>query len=264
MNALRRAACVLLATASFLASPAYATSFSTDQSDLYYIASESGWGIQLVQRGSVIFATLFVYGPSGQPTWYTATMDFTSDLTWTGALYATTGTYFGSSWNPAALTVTPVGTMTWSAQTVNTGVLTYVVNGVPVIKNVIRQTLVPDDFSGHYGGVFHTTNSGCADATRDRTTEFVGVVDIMQSGPTISINFSNAAGSCSFAGAYAQAGQFGSISGNYTCGGDSGTFQAFELQVNTTGFTGQFMSASSTKTGCQGTGWLGGVHVTTF
>jgi hypothetical protein len=47
MNALRYAACVLLAAASFLASPAYATSFSTDQSDLYYIVDESGWGLQL-------------------------------------------------------------------------------------------------------------------------------------------------------------------------------------------------------------------------
>lgn len=38
MMALRHAACVLLAAASLLASPANATSFSTDQSDLYYIA----------------------------------------------------------------------------------------------------------------------------------------------------------------------------------------------------------------------------------
>jgi hypothetical protein len=34
MKTLRRAACVLLAAASFFASPAYPTSFSVDQSDL--------------------------------------------------------------------------------------------------------------------------------------------------------------------------------------------------------------------------------------
>jgi hypothetical protein len=55
--------CVVVAAALFVASPTYATSFSTDQSDLYYVVIESGWGIQLVQGGSVIFATLFVYGP---------------------------------------------------------------------------------------------------------------------------------------------------------------------------------------------------------
>src|SRR5271163_405622 len=110
MNTLRYAACVMLAAASIFASPGYATSFSTDQSDLWYIPAESGWGMQLVQRGSVIFATLFVYGPSGAPTWYTATMDFTSNLTWTGTLYATTGPYFATvPFDPALVELTPVG-----------------------------------------------------------------------------------------------------------------------------------------------------------
>ena len=72
--------------------------------------------MQLVQRGSVIFATLFVYDPNN-PIWYTATMDFTANLTWTGVLYATTGTAFGLPWNPADLTVTPVGLHTSSANT---------------------------------------------------------------------------------------------------------------------------------------------------
>src|SRR5208282_174143 len=138
MNPLRHAACILLAAISFLVAPAYATSFSTDQSDLWYVPAESGWGMQLVQRGSVIFATLFVYGPTGAPTWYTATLDYTADYVWTGTLYATSGTYFEEPWNPALLTVIPVGTMTWSEQTVATGLLTYVVNGVTVVKNVTR------------------------------------------------------------------------------------------------------------------------------
>ena len=32
-----------------------ATAFSTDQSDLWWVPSESGWGMQLVHRGSLIF-----------------------------------------------------------------------------------------------------------------------------------------------------------------------------------------------------------------
>jgi hypothetical protein len=46
-------ASLLLAVAT-LSSPVWSTSFSTDQSDLWYIPAESGWGIQFVQRGSVI------------------------------------------------------------------------------------------------------------------------------------------------------------------------------------------------------------------
>ena len=90
-----RATCAALAALFFFASPVHSTSFTTDQSDLWWVPNESGWGMQLVQRGSVIFATLFVYDPTGNPTWYTATLDpMAGNLTWTGDLYATTGPYF--------------------------------------------------------------------------------------------------------------------------------------------------------------------------
>jgi len=265
MKALRRVICIVLAAVSFLASTAYSTSFSTDQSDLYYIPTESGWGIQLVQRGSVIFATLFLFGAGGATTWFVATLNSTSNSTWTGDLYTGTGPYFGTvPFNPADVVGAKVGTMTWTPTAVTTGTLTYDVNGVAVVKNVIRQTLVLDDFNGHYSGILHTTTSGCVDATRNGTMDFVAVEDVTQSGPTINILISSVGGSCSFAGTYSQAGQFGAVSGAYTCGGDSGTFQGFELQVNITGFTGRFTAASSTRTGCQATGWFGGLRVTTF
>ena len=268
MKVLRYAACVLLAAASMLASPSYSASFSTDQSDLWFIPEESGWGIQLVQRGSVIFATMFVYGPSNAPTWYTATMNPEAGaLTWSGDLYATTGPYFATvPFDPHAVGITKVGTMTWKAQSVTAGTLTYNVGNITVVKNVTRQTLVFDDYSGHYAGGIHTTNSGCLDPTRNGTIDFIGVLDITHSGSTINISLHDVSNtsSCSFGGTYSQAGQFGAISGTYTCGSDSGTLQAFELQVNITGFTGRFTSISSTQAGCQATGWVGGLHVTTF
>ena len=129
MRMLCRAACVALASGFFLTAPVQSTSLTTDQSDLWWIPSESGWGMQLVNRGSVIFATLFVYGPTGNPTWYTATLDSTANnLTWTGDLYATTGPYFETvPFNPMSVVLTKVGTMTWAAQTIDTGTLSYVV-----------------------------------------------------------------------------------------------------------------------------------------
>src|SRR5271170_4988001 len=169
MYTLRHAGSILLATVSFLALPANATSFSIDQSDLYYVPAESGWGMQLVQRGSVIFATIFVYDLGEAPIWYTATLDNTSNLTWTGQLIATSGTYFGVPWIPLQLTQSPVGTMTWSAPLVNGGTLTYVVNGVTVVKNVIRQSLVLDDYNGHYAGYAHRVITGCTLASNNGT-----------------------------------------------------------------------------------------------
>src|SRR6185437_13824248 len=163
MKTVRHALCALAIVGSLFVPLVRATSFSTDQSDLYYIGAESGWGMQLVQRGSVIFATLFVYGPNGAPTWYVATMHPTgAPFQWSGDLYSTTGPWFGTvPFNPANVTPTLVGTMTWTAQTVETGNVSYTVNGVAVSKNVVRHTLVFDDLNGHYVGAFHLDTSVC-------------------------------------------------------------------------------------------------------
>ena len=69
---------------------ASAVNKTTDQSDLYWIHTESGWGIQIVQGMNTIFATLFVYGADGQPTWYVATLVTTAPFNWSGTLYKTT------------------------------------------------------------------------------------------------------------------------------------------------------------------------------
>jgi hypothetical protein len=267
MKTLRHTACVLLAAASLLASPAYATSFTADQSDLYYIVTEQGWGIQLVQRGTVIFATLFVYGPSGQPTWYTATMDYTSGLTWTGALYATTGTYFGAPWNPALLTVNPVGTMTWTAQTVDTGLLIYVVNGVTVVKTVTRQALVLDDFSGHYFGGVHDVVTGCPNPAANGTFDLGGFIDIAQSGAAVTIVSTGLTGVvCTYTGTLTEAGQMGAMNAaTFSCSdGSAGDIALGELQVTPVAIGGTFAALYSNPPGCFSNGWLGGFRGTTF
>ena len=69
MRAIRRLLCGLgIACSIGMAPHAFATSFTTDQSDLWYIPAESGWGMQLVQRDGVIFATLYVYDINNKPT----------------------------------------------------------------------------------------------------------------------------------------------------------------------------------------------------
>jgi hypothetical protein len=85
---------------------------TTDASDLWWIPTESGWGIQLVQQETTIFATMFVYGPNKQPTWYVGLLsrDTPTTFTWTGTLYATTGPWFGTvPFDPATTTAVPVG-----------------------------------------------------------------------------------------------------------------------------------------------------------
>jgi hypothetical protein len=264
----RLALAALFCAALLMAPQAVATSFSTDQSDLWWSdppGSEDGWGIQLVQRNATIFATMFVYGPGGTPTWYVATMNPTGGpFSWSGDLYTATGSPFSAvPYNPALFTIRKVGTMAWTGTSVTTGSLTYSVDGVLVSKNLTRQVLAIEDYSGHYGGGIHQVAAGCANAGFNGTIETVGTLDITQSGSTVTLaSFPISGGSCSYAGTLTQAGD-GVGRRSFVVRGENGTFQLFEMQVNITGMTGRFTGHNNTL-GCTYTGWFGGLRVTTF
>ena len=269
MRALRLLIASSLVALSLLAAPASATSYSTDQSDLWYIPAESGWGIQLVQRGNIIFFTMFVYDPAGKPIWYVGTISPTANpVVWSGDVFvATNGPWFGTQpFNPALVNSRVVGTLTWTPTSVTTGTLNYSVDGVAVAKNVVRQTLINDNFSGHFAGGIHESLTNCTNPCFNGTVEDAGIFDIVQSGTAITITArATLSGSiCTYAGTLSQDGQMGSIAGTYSCNtGTAGTFHAFEMQVNRTGFTGLFTD-NATVLGCSGSGWFGGVHATTL
>jgi hypothetical protein len=268
MKTVRFVLTVLLCAVSSLSSPVWANSATTDQSDLWWNPSESGWGVQLVQRGSVIFATIFVYDQTKIPYWYSATLNRQgTQFSWSGDLIATTGPWFGTvPFNSSTVTVAKVGTMTWTAQTVSSGTLTYNVGGLSVSKNLIRQAIALDDFSGHYGGGLHEVDAGCVNPANNGTVESIGTVNITQNGTAITMQtFPTNGGGCSYPGTLSQLGQMAEVTGSYACSnGGTGTFHLFEMQVNLTGFTGRFTASSANVPGCQATGWFGGLRVTTF
>jgi hypothetical protein len=265
MKLLRNTAVALLTAVSLLATPVTATSFSTDQSDLWYIVAESGWGMQLVQRGNTIFATLFVYGQNGAPTWYVATMSSTDGSTWTGDLYATTGPWFGTvPFNPSNVFATKVGTMTWSAQADDTGNVSYSVNGTQVSKNVVRQTLVFDDYSGAYLVALHVGVTGCTNPADNLPPSDFPVpltITVTQSGQSVTITFS-ALGmqAITITGTLSQSGQFGSVIGTYTDpSGDMGNASVTKLIVQENALTGSFTQQSKNQ-GCQSVGSFAGLR----
>jgi hypothetical protein len=264
MTALRRAAFALLVAVSLFAPPpATATSYSTDQSDLWWAdppASENGWGFQLVQRGSVIFATVFVYGPTGAPTWYVATMGpADGQSTWSGDLYTTTGPWFGAMpYNPALFTFRKVGTMTWVAQSSTAGTLTYDVDGLTIVKNVTRQTLVLDDYSGTYLGAFHASVTACTNPGGNGSGEIpIATFTVSQNGSSISITFAVPGfGSMTISGTLTQSGQFGAVTGTYSdTTGDAGTASISTLNVQTNSLVGTFTQDSATQ-GCHAVGYF--------
>jgi len=110
-----------------------------DYSDQYFIPAESGWGINVVQHASGnLFCILFNYVDPGKPyflaipggTW-------TTNTTFTGNVYAVTGSPGDRPY--AAGVVTQVGTATLTFPTQSTLDLTYTFNGVQVTKSLQRQ-----------------------------------------------------------------------------------------------------------------------------
>lgn len=258
-------AAVLFATVTF-ATPTGATSANTDLSDIWWNPTESGWGMQMVNTGTFVFATIYVYGPNGSPTWYTGQLNKTgaAQATYTGPLYATTGPYFGSgSFNPNAVPARQVGTMTFVLDAVNSGRLAYSVDGVPVNKTVQRQLLTLDNYSGNYISIVTITNSGCSNPADNGSNTFQINILITQNGQSITLVFTGepGAGSCSIVGTYSQLGRMGQVSGNGFCTGDSTSspITMFEMTNTTRTFTARTLSSPTPADSCTEVGEIVGV-----
>jgi hypothetical protein len=108
-------------------------------------ASESGWGINLTQQGSILFATWFTYDTDGGGMWLVMSNGAKSgDNAYTGTLYRTTGPAFNASpWLTSGVNATPVGTATFTFSDGNTGTFAYAVNGVAQSKPIMREVFGP-------------------------------------------------------------------------------------------------------------------------
>ena len=255
-------ACAFLA-AAFLALPrASATAYSTDVSDLWWVPTESGWGMQLTQEGSTVFATLFVYGSTDQPTWAVATLQShgQGSYIWSGPLYTVTGPWFGGAFDPSLVQGTVAGSMTFQLNTVSDGNLTYSINGTEVSKQVTRETLVPDDYTGSYIIGVHMQSSACLNPSANANVSGAMNLSIQQTGGNASMTWTFLSGAvCTYSGPYTQTGKLGAISASYSCtSGELGQIDLFEMTNRAGMFSARFTGQSS-NTGCQYDGYFSGV-----
>jgi hypothetical protein len=138
---------VLLLTLSFIPPIAKSADFTIGThstasgiTGLFYNSSESGWGVNLVQQSSIIFATLFTYDTNGFPTWYVASNCVVEVNGCSGELYfVTAGSEITSKWNGANLSVSPVGNVSFSFTDRDNGTMTFKINGVSGSKVIQRQ-----------------------------------------------------------------------------------------------------------------------------
>jgi hypothetical protein len=247
---------VLSALASWLfATPALA---DTDPSDLWWNAAESGWGMQLVRGGEVTFATLFVYDADVRATFFTATLTQAAGA-WSGALYATTGPYFaGASYDAAQVSARVAGTMTFTQITADTGRLQYTVDGATVRKDVTRQTLRFDDYSGSYPLTTQRVMTNCPDSAMNGDRVVAETVAIAHAKSAIDLDWTSAQRTCRYSGAYLQSGKLGAAQTSYACSdGEFGDLAFFELTKRDGVIAGRFQGHAISN-GCDYRGRFAG------
>lgn len=245
---------------------AHATTATTDFSDLWYNAAESGWGVNIIQQNDIQFITMFVYASNGQPTWFVGPdtrytgADSNGVVAFSGPLYATTGPYFGAStFNPNNVTPRQVGNITFAAAEVSGGVVVYSVDGVNVTKSVRRQTWRAENLNGVYIGSTVGTYAGCG-AARNGYLEVPMTLTVgHDGGSTLTMREQGSNYSCNYTGSYTQEGRMGRIAGNGTCSdGSNQSFIATEVQLGIQALTMRF---SGTFTGsCTFVGRMGGMR----
>jgi hypothetical protein len=227
------------------------TNLSTDVTDIWWPDSEPGWGIQLIQNADIIFATMFVYDPDGNPTFFVATLGSVAGATtWTGDLFVAGGTPFDLPWNPADRVEFNVGTMTFSLTGVGSGTLDYTVGPSIVHKELSRQPLKLEDNSGDYRITHTWTSAGAGCTAADFYSPAAGPVNgdmaISRIDPEkamVSLTWRLAPlDVCSMTANYAQVGRLGAYAGTLTCptSGTSGTLALYEIANRPRMLTGRY------------------------
>ena len=244
---------------------AMAQNLGTIFTDLWWIPTESGWGVTVDHQQNTMFLTFFIYRADGSPYWVTAQLQKvgttglgSSPQVFSGNVYETHGPWFGGPFNPAAVTVQSVGTATFTSTGLNAATLQYSVSGVNVTKAIQRQTLVNVNYSGQYLGFNLYTSSNCANpANNGVTTADPAILTVVQTGTSFQITAQGQSTTCTFNGTYSQQGLIGAVNGTFSCSdGTSGPFTLIGIQWTLFGMTAGVSRQGQT---CAYTGYLGGV-----
>jgi len=245
-----------------------------DYSDLWSNTAESGWGANVIQQDRILFITLFVYGTDRRATWYVAsdvTHTGTSNGvdTYSGALYSTTGTPFGTNpFDPASVAATAVGTLTFTGRADGTATLAYTVSGTTVTKTVTRQTWRANSIeSTVYYGATSYVRSQCANPGQNGTENDTAIYTLTVTSNSFRLVEDNGTNNqgvrliCNWIGTYSQAGRLGSVTGVATCEDNvPAAFTMTDLQINARSFSANFTAQEPAPRNCRADGRLGGVR----
>ncbi len=225
-----------------------------DYTDIWYLPSESGWGVNLVQSENFIFATFFVYGPNNVPTWYTAQMSSDSNGNFSGNLYSFVGTYFGNPWKAGNLVTTLAGTASFVPSSAYQGTLTYTLSpaGPTVTKLIQRQSLTAIIIGGNYiGGQSGAySGNGCSfQGAYSDTFDLTVTQPSDGSAATFAFTYLQSNISCTWSGTLVQSGQLYSMpNATYQCSdGTNSTASINEIKATAHGIEAIFSAPSGSQ-----------------
>lgn len=111
--------------------------------DMWWNPKESGWALDVFQSGERLIAVWAVYDAANRPTWYallsgTWLRGDNNALHYAGTVYRTSGPYWGGPYDPAATTLTMVGTADFLPTSVSDAIFSYTIEGVMGSKAIQR------------------------------------------------------------------------------------------------------------------------------
>lgn len=268
----RRFAAVFLASFG-ICLPVSATIHSIDFTDIWWIPAESGWGLNLIQQGSVLFGTLFVYGTDRSPRWYVASAlvaqsSIAGTYMFKSPLYRTTGTPFATvPFDPTSVALDQVGEMTVTFGSPTSGQLVYNVGSETITKSIQRQAFRSDSPVGTYAGGLAVILSACTNPNANGRGEILGSLTATVAGNAatfrIDYSFNGFPAACTFNGTLAQQGKLAQVTnGAWGCavgGGQptQGAFTISSLDIQVNGMHGTFVG---TDQFCTYNGRFGGLR----
>jgi hypothetical protein len=111
--------------------------------DLWWVPSESGWGLSISQQYRTLFAVWYTYRPDGSAAWYVMPGgSWTSSSTYGGTLYRTSAAarpFLGRTFDPGAVGNVAVGTLTLRFFGTTSATMSYTLDGVSGTKAITRQ-----------------------------------------------------------------------------------------------------------------------------
>jgi hypothetical protein len=218
----------------------------TDFTDGWWVPSESGWGMNVLQQGSTLVLMFYVFDEQNAPVWYlgTATLDTTTGV-FGGPLTYHRGThYMGVVFGPVLFSPQTVGEISFQPTSAYTATVSYTIGTTTINKSMQRLSFMPMDFAGTYVTAVIGTLSQCEApySSFERTQTATATL----TGGQMQLVLADATGYCAFSGALVQRGQLGEMrEGVFACtSGQTGVVTFDEWSINRNGMTARYSKRS--------------------